>query len=491
MNDKIVKEIDLDFYSNKIVSVDAKQYDIHTRYILIVCHNQGGACVLDKNIHKAYVRYKKPDESIVFNSCEITEDGKVLVALTQQMLAVPGSCAADLLIAGKDKELHNTSTMQFFVNVLPAPYPNEEVESSGEYTALQDLMDKALSDYESVKENAQKNADNAAASAENARTFENNAAESAICAAESASDSADSAANSAKSAANSAKSASDSAGFAADSAKSASDSAEAASHAESSKNHAAASAVSASDSALAAAGKAEKASSSAAAAVASEANAADSAAKAESWSDISKSYAVGTNDEVRENDSSDNARYYYEQSLRISQALSGGLLAKGTISFAELEQAAKSTGYMYNIRNSFVSDDSFVDGGGIYYGAGSNVYYTADGMWDVLAASVVSGVKGSTENEYRQGLVNISKDNIGLENVDNTADTDKSVKYAANAGNAATAESLIVSAGNSGQPVYFKDGKPVACELKFAALSQAAYNGLAAKDSHTVYFITS
>lgn len=57
--------------------------------------------------------------------------------------------------------------------------------------------------------------------------------------------------------------------------------------------------------------------------------------------------------------------------------------------------------------------------------------------------------------------VNITKGNIGLGNVDNTADADKSVKYAISAGSASTATKLSSNAGSNTQPVYFSDGKPV------------------------------
>lgn len=42
----------------------------------------------------------------------------------------------------------------------------------------------------------------------------------------------------------------------------------------------------------------------------------------------------------------------------------------------------------------------------------------------------ITGIKGDFETEYRTGNVNITKANIGLGNVDNTADADKSVKNA-------------------------------------------------------------
>lgn len=50
--------------------------------------------------------------------------------------------------------------------------------------------------------------------------------------------------------------------------------------------------------------------------------------------------------------------------------------------------------------------------------------------------SGVSGIKGNAESTYRTGNVNITATNIGLGNVDNTADSDKSVKHATTANNA-------------------------------------------------------
>ena len=165
MDYNIIKEIDLDFYNRKNIFVEAKQYDVNSRYILVSCHNQGSTCILDKNIHTASVRYKKSDESVVFNSCEITDDGKILIKLTQQMLSSPGNCIADIMVFSAGEEPCSESTMKFYVNVIPNPYPNEEIESSNEFGALEDLMNKALADYEYVMENAQKSADDAANSA--------------------------------------------------------------------------------------------------------------------------------------------------------------------------------------------------------------------------------------------------------------------------------------------------------------------------------------
>ena len=53
-----------------------------------------------------------------------------------------------------------------------------------------------------------------------------------------------------------------------------------------------------------------------------------------------------------------------------------------------------------------------------------------DQLDGITGGGVVTGVKGSAETEYRKGSVNLTKANIGLGNVDNTADMDKPVSTA-------------------------------------------------------------
>lgn len=80
---------------------------------------------------------------------------------------------------------------------------------------------------------------------------------------------------------------------------------------------------------------------------------------------------------------------------------------------------------MYNVSDEFTTTTDFAEGAGNTIPLGSNVYKNSDGKWDVLAGSPVTGVKGSEETSYRRGNVNITKENIGLGNVDNTADSEK------------------------------------------------------------------
>ena len=79
----------------------------------------------------------------------------------------------------------------------------------------------------------------------------------------------------------------------------------------------------------------------------------------------------------------------------------------------------------------------------------------------------LSAAQGKILKELVDGKAQSShthtKSEVGLGNVDNTADATKSVKYAISAGSASSAAALTSNAGSSTQPVYFSGGKPVAC----------------------------
>lgn len=114
-----------------------------------------------------------------------------------------------------------------------------------------------------------------------------------------------------------------------------------------------------------------------------------------------------------------NAKKYYEQTKAISESFSGALRPMGTVTFANLPAVSSaSAGDMYNISDEFVTTSDFVEGAGITEPAGSNVYKTGAGKWDVLAGSPVTGVKGANETNFRRGNVNITCENIGALSTD-------------------------------------------------------------------------
>lgn len=246
-----------------------------------------------------------------------------------------------------------------------------------------------------------------------------------------------------------------------------------------SEDNAAASATASGDSAAAADKSARDAAGSASAAKASEDHAEASREQSEEFSLMSKSYAIGTAGEVRPGDATDNSKYYSDlaqyltdeaaklldqaQKL-ISAATAGALIPGGTVAFENLP-AEPQVGYMYNISNAFVTDERFAEGPGIQYNPGANVYWTADGKWDVMIGVQVTGVKGAAESFYRQGNVNITPTNIGLGNVPNVSTNDQEPTFT----QAATRENI--SSGNKLSVIFGKIMK------WYADLEAVAFSG--------------
>lgn len=215
---------------------------------------------------------------------------------------------------------------------------------------------------------------------DNAKYYSEQASKSAIASANSASTASTKASEAESSASSASASATKSATSESNASKSASSAATSMSTANTKASEAAQSATSAGNSASAATSKASAASTSASNAATSEAN----------------------------------AKKYYEQTKAISESFSGALRPMGTVTFANLPAVSSaSAGDMYNISDEFVTTSDFVEGAGITEPAGSNVYKTVAGKWDILAGSPVTGVKGEKEKVFRRGNVNITCASIG------------------------------------------------------------------------------
>lgn len=370
-----ITNINVDFYDKKYILINAKQYDRNSRFLSVTCYNHGELFALNSAQHSAYIRYKKSDEHSVFNFCEITNEGKILVELTEQMLVSGGICYADLVIVNKgnakvDEDTGEIveisggvilSTMTFCIDVSETATENSNIESSYEYNGLNEALIKAEAEYAEVIQKVKTYSENSATNALNAALSELNAANSATAAATSEDNalaSANRAATSESNAASSALSANISA-----------------SNAETSKTSAQGFATTAQNSMNSAVDSATSASTSAA-----------------------------------------NAYNYYLQAEAITNGLNGAFLPKGTVTFAELialkESGSMAAGYLYHISDNFTTDENFRVSGK-ECGAGTSVYYTVDNKLDCFVGTTVSGVKGEKEAEYRTGMVNITPNNIG------------------------------------------------------------------------------
>lgn len=542
MNVQAIANINVDFYDTKYISINAKQLDKKTRFLSVTCYSHGELCPLNSGEHSAYIRYKKADGYSVFNFCDINPKGKILVELTEQMLAIVGIGYADLVVVNKGSAVvdENTgeivvvdnsgilSTMPFHVDVIETAFENSVVESSYEYDGLNDLLERAEADYSQVirlsksyaiggtGERANENTDNAKyyseqskKSATNSETYMNAASNSASASQQSAINANTSAQNSqtymgqSKTYMENAKTSESNAKTSENNAKASENNAlnsekkaqehmedaleykntaydysivaqryavggtntvsgedtdnskyyyelslESANNAGESEANALNSANAASDSESNAFNSANAASNSETNALMSATNASDSATSAHNSAVAAEEYANITQNNMNSAinsassasasatsalESETGAQNYYLQTEAIVNGLNGAFLPKGTIAYAELavlkENDVVAAGYLYNISDNFVTDDTFRMGAGIEYEAGTNVYYTADGQWDCLAGTTVTGVKGVNETIYRKGNVELTAENVGAVSVANIATVDEIKSY--------------------------------------------------------------
>lgn len=410
-------DINVDFYDKKYILINAKQNDKNSRFLSVTCYNHGVLYPINSGEHSAYIRCKKADEHSVFNFCEIDRKGKIIVELTEQMLAVDGISYADLVIVNKgDAEVDtNTgeitviedgsvlSTMTFCIDVSETAVVNSEIESSYEYHGLSELLIKAEADYNNVILTSK----SWAVGGTDIRDGEDT--DNAKYYAQQSSNSASSSALSATSASTSASKAREYEAGALESEQ----------NAQTYMNNAKTYMENANTSAVNAATSASNAAT-------SESNAAKSETAAQSSKESAATSATNASTSATE------AKGYLQQAEAITNGLNGAFSPKGTVTFAELlelkDSDAVAAGYLYHISDDFTTDENFRVSGKVC-GAGTSVYYTVDGTFDVFVGATVAGVKGENEAEYRTGMVNITLENIGAISILDIATVDEIKNY--------------------------------------------------------------
>lgn len=440
----IITSITLDLAeTNNFDFVKAVQGDNETRYLYITLLNE--SIPYEINCESIVLRGTKPDGTGVFNYCTLSENGEVIVELTEQILAVPGIGSYEIALYGQaevNEETDVLTTFPFRIVVDKANIDAEVITSTNEFKAITEIMGnaetlkKSLDTIQEAKESALQSKEDAALSATNAKTSETNAANSANITSTKAEEAAASA--------DDAKTYKTNAGSYADSA-----------------------AISASN----AANSSANASRSAGGAAAYAGTASTKADEAANHATEAESYAHGGTG-TRENEGIDNAQYYYQQSKSISESFAGALRPMGTVAFANLPPlSVAAEGDMYNVSDEFTTTVNFKEGSGNIIPAGSNIYKTADGYWDVLAGSPVTGVKGNAESSYRKGNVNLTKENIGLGNVPNVKTNDQTPTFtqAASRTNIGSGEKLSVILGKIAK--WFSDLKTVAFTGSYSDLT--------------------
>ena len=407
---KTTIDLNVDFYDKKYILINAKQLDKSSRFLSVTCYNHGVLFPVNAGEYSAYIRYKKPDGYSVFNFCEINNKGKIIVELLEQMLACDGICYADLVIVNKgDAEvneetgeivgINNTgilSTMTFCIDVSEVPVLNSEIEASSEFIKFNEDLETYWADFEDVMKTAKsyakgytgirdgENTDNAKYYYEQSRANANSADESEAKALASASAAATSESNASTSEKN----------------------------AKTSETNAATSEQNAKI---------------------SETNAkASETAAQRHMTDAQSSKESASGSAAAASTSATEAYNYYRQTEAITNGLNGAFSPKGTITFAELLELknddAVAEGYLYQISDDFTTDENFRVSGK-ECGAGTSVYYTVDGIFDVFVGATVAGVKGDNEEAYRTGMVNLTAENVGAVSINDIATVDEIKNY--------------------------------------------------------------
>ena len=126
-----------------------KEGDVDSREILITVTDNGK--IFDVTNHNIKVKWHKPDHTIVFNDCTITDDEKILIVCTEQMLIVDGIAKCEVVIYDLDNETV-LSTMSFDISIRDSVVHNKDIESSSEFLSLSNLLFAANGIFNTLKE---------------------------------------------------------------------------------------------------------------------------------------------------------------------------------------------------------------------------------------------------------------------------------------------------------------------------------------------------
>ena len=463
----ITNSLFLDVSRKEIKSITVCQGDQNSR-VWNVYFSNGGTQLDLSTITSISIYMRKPDGNFIYNPCQVDLDNNcAILTFDEQMCLVSGVGTLQMSMYTYDEINNSLEVLYTFaikVIISESSIPISDIVSSSEFNKLNQLIQKAENNYSDVidkvsnsEQNAKQSEINAKQSEDNSDTYANisksyavgdtgtrtgentdNAKYYSLLAKTSATEAKTSETNASKyatSAQTSSNNANNSANTATTKASEASTSATNAKTSEinaatsetnalNSKNMASTSESNASIYAGNAKKSADNALSSANTATAKAAEALSSANSIKNtetvvkgYADDAKKYAIGD---------TGSAKYYYEQAKGVSEGFTGALKPMGTFNVLPVLSDAPIGG-MYNISTEFTTTSDFKEGTGHIISAGSNIYKTVDGKWDVLAGTPVSGIKGNKETTYRRGNVNITASNIGFEEISSTEPTSQEV----------------------------------------------------------------
>lgn len=317
--------------------VNVSQYDKGRQFALQVYE---GATAYDLTGKGVEIRGTKPDgNGFAYDSTDgaiSVSTNTVTVTTLQQMTACGGQTMAELRITSGETIL---GTINFILMVEPSALSDDTPISDTDIPAIERDLEAALDEAEAdalIAEGYAKGTQNGTPAASGEPYYQDNAKyynEQAAMSASNASDSATTAGNAATTATN----------------------------------------------------KAGEASTSAT-------NAGNSATSAAADALKSEGYAVGKQNGTAVTSGSpyyhDNASYWAAQAAQSAaeaeQYAQGGLIYRGSISFAQIPTSGMKAGDMYNMEDDFTTDSRFQEGAGIPVRAGTNISWNGS-KWDILS----------------------------------------------------------------------------------------------------------
>lgn len=176
----------------RMYMVSAKQGDKRTRYVRITLTNDGENVSIPDG-YRAIANVKKPDGKYCYNACT-KKEGKIIVELTNQMLAVAGTGHCDIELRDENNE-HVLSSQAFAIEIEKTNRNENAVQSSNEMTELE----RQCNEIKTTSDEAVKNAETATKAANTATEKANTATAAANEATKAANTAADGANEAAKS----------------------------------------------------------------------------------------------------------------------------------------------------------------------------------------------------------------------------------------------------------------------------------------------------
>lgn len=128
-----IPEVTVDLINDTYTRITAKQMDT-ARYLLVTVTEDGVKKVF-QNPQEMDVRIRKPDGHAVLNTPVLIEDGRLLIELTEQILAVSGCAEMELSFTDKTTaKIYSTKIIH--MDIVSQVYPNDNIISSYEFDKL-------------------------------------------------------------------------------------------------------------------------------------------------------------------------------------------------------------------------------------------------------------------------------------------------------------------------------------------------------------------